>query len=114
MTIEEDEKDIVISFALDDDNGDIRSLILHRTLFYEHIMPEEERGTMVSLEREYLEEEHLNTLEYIEFDKPVLRIKARLRSYEVDAHRLEPEELEELKKTLAHQNYDNRFKIEFT
>jgi len=62
MVIEENEKDIIISFALDDDEGDIRSLILHRTLFYEHILPEEERGTKVSLEGEYLEEEHLNSV----------------------------------------------------
>ena len=35
MEIEEDEKDLIISFALDAEEGDIRSLILHRTLFYE-------------------------------------------------------------------------------
>ncbi len=114
MNIEEDEKDIIISFALDDDEGDIKSLILHRTLFYEFILPEEELGTKVSLEGEYLEDEHLNTLEHFQFDGPVLKIKARLRSYEIDAHRLEPEEIEELKRTLAHQNYDGRFRIEFT
>ena len=54
MEIEEDEKDLIISFALYDGDGDIRSLILHRTLFYEFIMPDEERGTKVSLEGDYL------------------------------------------------------------
>ena len=93
MEIEEDEKYLIISFALYDGDGDIRSLILHRTLFYEFIMPDEERGTKVSLERDYLEEEHLNTLERFEFDTPVLRIKSRFRSYEIDAQRLEPENL---------------------
>ena len=34
MEIEEDEKDLIIYFALDDEDGDIKSLILHRTLFY--------------------------------------------------------------------------------
>jgi len=114
MEIEEDEKDLIISFALDDGDGDIRSLILHRTLFYEFIMPDEERGTRVSLEGDYLEEEHLNTLERFEFDTPVLRIKSRFRSYELDAHRLEPEEFEQIKKSLARQNYDGRFEVIFT
>jgi hypothetical protein len=54
MEIEEDEKDLIISFALDDEDGDIKSFMLHRTLFYEFIMPDEERGTKVSLEGDYL------------------------------------------------------------
>ena len=114
MEIEEDEKDLIISFALYDGDGDIRSLILHRTLFYEFIMPDEERGTKVSLEGDYLEEEHLNTLERFEFDTPVLRIKSRFRFYEIDAQRLEPEEYEQIKKSLARQNYDGRFEVIFT
>jgi len=114
MEIEEDEKDLFISFALDDEDGDIKSLILHRTLFYEFIMPDEERGAKVSLEGDYLEEEHLNTLERFEFDTPVLRIKSRFRSYEIDAQRLEPEEFEQIKKSLARQNYDGRFEVIFT
>ena len=63
IDIEENEKDLIISFALDDGDGDVRSLILHRTLFYEFIMPDEERGTKVSLEGDELDDEHLNTLE---------------------------------------------------
>jgi hypothetical protein len=113
MEIEEDEKDLIISFALDDEGG-VKSLILHRTLFYEFIMPDEERGTKVSLEGDYLEEEHLNTLERFEFDIPVLKIKSRFRSYEIDAHRLSPGEFEQIKKSLARQNYDGRFEIVFT
>ncbi len=114
MGIEEDEKDLIISFALDAGDGDIRSLILHRILFYESIMPDEERGTKVSLEGDELEEEHLNTLERFEFDTPLLRIKSRFRSYEIDAQRLEPEEFEQIKKSLARQNYDSRFEVIFT
>ena len=33
MEIEEDEKDLIVSFALDEGDENIRSLILHRTLF---------------------------------------------------------------------------------
>jgi len=112
VKIEENEKDLIISFALDDDDdGGIKSLILHRTLFFEFILPDEERGTKVSLEGDYLEEEHLNTLERFEFNMPVLKIKSRFRSYEIDAHRLEPREFEQIKEALARQNYDGRFEI---
>ena len=99
MSIEEDEKDLIISFALDDGDGGIRSLILHRTLFYEFIMPDEERGTKVSFEGDQLriDEEHLNTLECFEVDVPVLRIKSRFRSYAIDARNLEVEEFEQIK-----------------
>ena len=113
MNIEEDEKDLVISFALGED-GDIKSLILHRTLFYEEIMQDEERGTKVSLEGDYIEDEYLNTLEIFEIDAPVLKIKSRFRSYEIDAHKLESEEFEQLKESLARQNYDGRFNVKFT
>jgi hypothetical protein len=65
MEIEKDEKDLIISFALEDGGGDIKSLILHRTLFYEYLMPDEESGTNVNLEGDYLEDEHLNRLESI-------------------------------------------------
>jgi len=114
MEIEESEKDLIISFALDDGDGDIRSLILHQTLFYEFLIPDEERGTKVSLEGEWLDEEHLNKLDYFEFDIPVLRIKSRFRLYEIDAKNLEPKEIEQIKKSLARHNYDNRFEIIFT
>ena len=43
IVIEEDDKDLIVSFALDDGKGGIRSLILHRTLFFEYVMPDEER-----------------------------------------------------------------------
>ena len=50
MDIDETEKDLILSFALDLGEGRIQTLLLHRTLFYEFILPEEERGTKVSLE----------------------------------------------------------------
>ena len=114
MEIEEDEKDLIVSFALDEGDGNIRSLILHRTLFYEFKMPKEERGTRVSLEGERQDDEHLNMLECFEFDIPVLRIKSRYRLYEIDARNLEPAEFEQIKKSLARQNYDDRFEVKFT
>ncbi len=46
MSLEETDKDIIISFAIDNDETGISSLILHRTLFFEEMLPEEERGSM--------------------------------------------------------------------
>ena len=44
----------------------------------------------------------------------MLRIKSRLRFYEIDAHRLEPGEFEQIKNSLARQNYDGKFEVKFT
>lgn len=38
ITLEEDEKDLIVSFALEDNHGDIESLILLRTLLYEEVL----------------------------------------------------------------------------
>ena len=50
ISLEEDDKDLIVSFALDDAEMGVISLILLRTLFYEGLMDEEERGVKVSLE----------------------------------------------------------------
>jgi len=114
MDIEETEKDLIISFALDIGFGDIKTLLLHRTLFCEFVLPDEERGTKVSLEGENLANEHLNTLECITFDAQVLKIKARFSSYEIDLRKIELEEIEKIKKSLVLHNYDERFEVKFT
>ena len=115
INIEEDDKDLIISFALDEGGGLVRSLILHRTLFFENLLPEEERGTKVSLEREELgyEQHHLNTLEAFEFAGTTLRIKSRFGQYEIDARKLDSDEFKAIKQALDRQNYDNHFQIEF-
>lgn len=113
--VEEDDKDLILSFALDKGDGFVRSLILHRTLFCENLLPEERRGTKVSLEGEELgyEQEHLNTLEEFEFDGVTLRMKSSFGNYEVDARKLDAEELKAIKQALERQNYDARFQIKF-
>lgn len=69
MDIVETEKDLILSFALDLGEGRIQTLLLDRTLFYEFIMPEEERGTKVSLEGNDIADEHLNTVVCVTFDE---------------------------------------------
>ena len=116
ISLEEDKKDLILSFALDDGDGFVRSLILHRALFFESILPEEERGTKVTLEGEELEDEqeYLNTLEEFQFDGDILRIKAKFRLYEIDARKLDSEDFKVIEKALERQNTDARFQIKFT
>lgn len=116
INLEENDKDLILSFALDDGDGSVRSLILHRALFFEGILPEEERGTKVSLEGEELEDqqEHLNTLEEFRFDGNILRIKSKFRLYEVDARKLDAEDFKTIKQALERQNNDVRFQVKFT
>jgi len=116
INLEEDNKDLILSFALNDGDGFVRSLILHRALFFESILPEEERGTKVTLEGEELEDEqeYLNTLEEFQFDGDILRIKAKFRLYEIDARKLDSEDFKVIEKALERQNTDARFQIKFT
>jgi hypothetical protein len=114
MDIEETEKDLIISFALDVGDGCIKTLLLHRTLFYEFALPDEERGTKVSLEGHDLPAPHINTLELIIFDANVLRIKARFSDYKIDLRKVELEEIEKIKQSLVLHNYDDRFEVKYT
>ena len=116
INLEENDRDLILSFALDEGDGCVRSLILHRTLLLEGVLPEEERGTKVSLEGENLsyEKESLNTLEEFRFDGDILRIKSRFGLYDVDAGKLSPEDYEVIKQALERQNFDARFQIKFT
>ena len=50
INLEEDDKDLIVSFAVDDKEFGMKSLILHRTLFFEEMLDEEEKGVKVSLE----------------------------------------------------------------
>ena len=49
ISLEEDDKDLIVSFAIDDLKMGVRSLILLRTLFYEELMDENEQGVISSL-----------------------------------------------------------------
>jgi hypothetical protein len=113
MDVEETDKDLIISFALDMGDGYIKTLLLHRTLFCEFIMPEDERGTKVSMEGCEITEDHLNVLENVIFDGNVMKIKARFSSHEINLQKVEQEEVEEMKASLKRHNFDDRFVINF-
>ncbi len=113
MDIEETDKDLIISFALDIGDGYIKTLLLHRTLFYESLRPDEERGTKVSLEGEDLENDYINTLKCVTFDSTILKIKSRFSFYEIDLHKLQTKEVEQTKKAIIRHNFDDRFEVKF-
>lgn len=111
INLEEDDKDLVVSFALDDAEMGVISLILLRTLFYEELMDEEERGVKVSLEGDELEKEYLNVLNSIWIRSGEIEIKSLFRKYQLDTSTIEESEIQDMVKLLKKQNYDNRFTI---
>ena len=112
INLEESEKDLVVSFAIDDGNNGINSLILHRQLFFERVLPDEERGVRVSLEDDFFEQEDFNLLNSITIRKNEIIIKSTYREYILDTSDLRCEERANITKLLKKQNYDNRFTIQ--
>jgi len=111
ISLEEDDKDLIVSFAVEDENFGVKSLILHRTLFYEEIFDEEERGAKVSMEGENLEYEHLNMLQEIHIGKYEIKIIAAYGKYLLDISRIDPSEIAEMIELFKKQNHDDRFII---
>ena len=110
--LEEDEKDIIVSFAIQDSEIDVRSLILHRTLFLEEMLREEVKGVIVSFEGESLENEDTNTLSKIEISNNEINILTKHSKYKLDITKIDDKEKESILDLVTKQNYDNRFTIE--
>ena len=111
ITLDEDEKDLVVSYALADSNGGIRSLNLLRTLFFEELLDEEERGVNVWLEKDHFDDKARNMLIEIQIEENEISIHSTFRDYQLDISRVDREEIEEMIRILKKQNYDNRFTI---
>lgn len=112
INLEEDSKDIVVSFAISDHELGVKSLILLRTLFMEEFLPEEEKGVHVSLEGDYFDKEESNTLKSIIINKNEIQISSQFRGYMLDVSNVPKEEIKGMVKLLKKQNYDNRFEIQ--
>ena len=111
ISLEEDDKDLIVSFAIDDLDMGVKSLILNRTLFFEHVLDESERGVKVSLEGDYFEQEDYNMLNSIKINDGEICIESTFREYHLDISMIEKAELEDMLRLLKKQNYDNRFTI---
>jgi hypothetical protein len=113
ISLEDSDKDIIISFALDDLVTEIKSLILHRTLFFEHLLDDKERGVRVSLEGDSFDEEDLNMLHEIKIADQKIEIRSSFRNYQLDVSDIENGEIGNMVTLLKKQNHDHRFKIHF-
>lgn len=112
ISLEETDKDLIISFAIDNYDTSISSLILHRTLFYEEILPEEERGVHVTYESDSYEQEDFNMLININISDKNVFIDSTFRKYTVDISKIEKEEISEMLKLLSKQNHDKKFLLQ--
>jgi hypothetical protein len=111
ISLEEDDKDLIVSFAIEDPLMGVKSLMLLRTLFFEELMDEEERAVKVSLEGDELEQDYLNVLKQISISAAEVEIISAFREYRLDISRIEASEIEEMVELLRKQNYDNKFSI---
>lgn len=111
ISLEEDDKDLIVGFAIDDEAMGVKSLILLRTLFMEEFLDENERGVKVSLENDYFEQEHFNILSNIKISSGEIEIKSTFREYSLDISKIPESEIKDMLKLLKKQNHDNRFTI---
>jgi hypothetical protein len=100
--------DLIASFAIGNDEGEIRSLTLMRTPKHEFILNDAGRGVSVSDDDR---EEDADLLEEIEFRGDEVRIVSRHTDHQLDCSRVDAEELEYAKEILRAMNFDSRFRI---
>ena len=109
ISIEDDEPDLILSFALHSDDGGVKSLILMRTPLYENILPPAERGVKVSMEGDWKNDRDM--LKKISVDKILVKIATSERKYEVDISSIEEVEISKIRKFVKVLNFDSCFKI---
>jgi hypothetical protein len=112
ISLMEDDKDLIVSFALEDSERGIRSLTLLRTLFYEEFLDEENRGVHVSLEGDAADRENSNLLSRINIKDGEIEIISVFGEYQIDISQIKPSEIDEMVSLLRKQNYDHRFVIQ--
>lgn len=111
ISLEEDETDLIIAFAVDDIDLGVKSLILLRTPFYEPLLDESSKGVNVSFDEDDTEQEDYNMLDSITIDDEKITIDSSLRSYILDISNIEKAEIQKMLELLKKQNFDDRFDI---
>jgi hypothetical protein len=110
ISIEDDHPDLILSFALDDEQTGVRSLILIRTPKYEDLLDEHKRGVSVSLEGD--EEYEHNLLESISIEDGIIKVVAQRSEYKLDIGRVDDQEIKEMLEMLTKMNFDSSFEID--
>lgn len=88
ITLEDKDKDLIVSFAIGSGGRDIRSLTLLRTPVYEALLPEVDRGVRVSFVEDELvgdesENDDGNFLVSIEIGESDVVIESTIKEYKL-------------------------------
>ncbi len=111
INLAEDDKDLIVSFALYDTEMGVKNLILHRTLFFEELLNEDEKGVNVLLEDDHFDQEHFNMLKEITISNDEISIQSSFREYNLDISSISESDKKEMISLLKKQDYDNRVTI---
>jgi len=109
--------DLILSFVLRDSRfaGGVRSLVLLRSPKHETVFDDDERGVTVNMEgeRNSLHDVRSSLLREFRLDPTGARaeVKTSRKSYELDLHAVDENELKEMKKLLQKMNFDGRVKL---
>jgi hypothetical protein len=108
ITIEDDE-DLIVAFAVSmGQPGDIATVILHRTK-YDFLLPQEERGVVVSHER--FPEQDRELARRIVVAGSDVDIESTVRTYLLDLSAVDPEELAEARRVLERMHQHGGFEL---
>ena len=111
ITLENDGTDQIVSFAIEVDELEIKSLTLIRTPKFETLLDETERGVSVSIGYEY--EDDFDLLTAVRLEANLVTVTTQASRYELDISRVDPTEVSEMKALFERMNFDNRFTIEY-
>jgi hypothetical protein len=112
ITVETESKDLIVSFVVQLDNeGDVASLILMRTPYYEPLRPPEDWG--VSVSHELYPEKEDERLRRLHKSGSRVEITTTERRYLLDVSRVDPDELRDARKVLRRMNFDHAFELDF-
>lgn len=108
--------DLIVSFFVRrrDDPSDGRSVTLMRSLKWEHLLADWERGVTVSDENVPDEEEaEVNLLEHVRLSNSMIEIGSTQYQRKLDLRKIDESDRKAVKRLLKKMNFDKRFRLEF-
>jgi hypothetical protein len=108
ISIEDEEKDLILSFAFKDEILGIKSLILLRTSEFEFMLPNSERGVSVSLDNNEIENDLLTK---VKFKLNNVEIFTQSTTYELNLNKVNQDDIDQIFKVLNKMNFDKSFEI---
>ena len=111
ITLENDGTDQIVSFAIEVDEMEIKSLTLIRTPKFEALLDETERGVSVLMGYESVDD--FDLLAAVRLEANVVTVTTQASSYELDISRVDPTEVSEMRALFERMNFNNRFTIEY-